>query len=133
MIEAARRREIDVVVVWRLDRWGRSVTDLPATLQERQTIRPTRYSSSALPSGTANVSRWYQQIRVCKAAKDWAYLGETHIATPAEKRTQMTLNEQPHEIQVQNSDSETLLVTPMGKIYTDLRRTQLWGKRVITM
>jgi len=34
LIEAARRREIDVVVVWRLDRWGRSVTDLPATLQE---------------------------------------------------------------------------------------------------
>ena len=31
---AARRREIDVVVVWRLDRWGRSVTDLLATMQE---------------------------------------------------------------------------------------------------
>jgi putative DNA-invertase from lambdoid prophage Rac len=31
---AARRRELDVVVVWRLDRWGRSVTDLLATLQE---------------------------------------------------------------------------------------------------
>ena len=31
---AARRREIDVVLVWRLDRWGRSVTDLLATLQE---------------------------------------------------------------------------------------------------
>ena len=29
-----RRREIDVVLVWRLDRWGRSVTDLLATLQE---------------------------------------------------------------------------------------------------
>jgi hypothetical protein len=28
------RREIDVVLVWRLDRWGRSVTDLLATLQE---------------------------------------------------------------------------------------------------
>lgn len=32
--EAARRREIDLVLVWRLDRWGRSVTDLLATLQE---------------------------------------------------------------------------------------------------
>src|SRR4051812_20586191 len=27
LLEAARRREIDVVLVWRLDRWGRSVTD----------------------------------------------------------------------------------------------------------
>ena len=34
LIETARRREIDVVLVWRLDRWGRSVTDLLATLQE---------------------------------------------------------------------------------------------------
>jgi putative DNA-invertase from lambdoid prophage Rac len=34
LLEAARRREIDLALVWRLDRWGRSVTDLPATLQE---------------------------------------------------------------------------------------------------
>jgi putative DNA-invertase from lambdoid prophage Rac len=34
LLEAARRREIDVVLVWRLDCWGRSVTDLLATLQE---------------------------------------------------------------------------------------------------
>jgi DNA invertase Pin-like site-specific DNA recombinase len=34
LLEAARRREIDVVLVWRLDRWGRSVTDLLSTLQE---------------------------------------------------------------------------------------------------
>ena len=34
LLDAARRREVDVVLVWRLDRWGRSVTDLLATLQE---------------------------------------------------------------------------------------------------
>jgi len=34
LLNAARRREIDIVLVWRLDRWGRSVTDLLATLQE---------------------------------------------------------------------------------------------------
>jgi len=33
LLDAARRREIDPVLVWR-DRWGRSVTDLLATLQE---------------------------------------------------------------------------------------------------
>jgi DNA invertase Pin-like site-specific DNA recombinase len=36
LIAAARRREIDVVLVWRLDRWGRSVPDLVSTLQELQ-------------------------------------------------------------------------------------------------
>jgi DNA invertase Pin-like site-specific DNA recombinase len=28
LIEAARRRDIGVVLVWRLDRWGRSLPDL---------------------------------------------------------------------------------------------------------
>src|ERR1700685_4661211 len=34
LLDAARRREIDVVLGWRWDRWGRSVTDLVSTLQE---------------------------------------------------------------------------------------------------
>jgi DNA invertase Pin-like site-specific DNA recombinase len=34
LLEAARRREIDGVLVWHLDRWGRSVPDILATLQE---------------------------------------------------------------------------------------------------
>lgn len=34
LIDAARRREIDAVLVWKLDRWGRSVADLVATLNE---------------------------------------------------------------------------------------------------
>ena len=39
LIAAARRREIDVVLVWRLDRWGRSVADLVSSLQELQHLR----------------------------------------------------------------------------------------------
>jgi putative DNA-invertase from lambdoid prophage Rac len=38
LLAAARRREIDVVLVWRLDRWGRSVADLVSTLQELQNL-----------------------------------------------------------------------------------------------
>jgi predicted site-specific integrase-resolvase len=34
LMAAARRREIDVVLVWRLDRWGRSLVDLLITLKE---------------------------------------------------------------------------------------------------
>jgi putative DNA-invertase from lambdoid prophage Rac len=34
LLKAARRREIDAVIVWRLDRWGRSLADLVVTLQE---------------------------------------------------------------------------------------------------
>ncbi|MBV9035191.1 MAG: recombinase family protein [Acidobacteriaceae bacterium] len=32
--KAALRRELDVILVWRLDRWGRSVADLALTLKE---------------------------------------------------------------------------------------------------
>jgi DNA invertase Pin-like site-specific DNA recombinase len=32
LLATARRREIDEALVWRLDRWGRSVTDLVSTL-----------------------------------------------------------------------------------------------------
>ena len=28
LLQAARRREVDLVVVWRLDRWGRSLSIL---------------------------------------------------------------------------------------------------------
>ena len=39
LLRAARRREIDVVVAWRLDRWGRSLVDLIATLQELTALK----------------------------------------------------------------------------------------------
>jgi putative DNA-invertase from lambdoid prophage Rac len=34
ILKAARRREIDLVLVWKLDRWGRSLVDLVTTLKE---------------------------------------------------------------------------------------------------
>src|SRR5215472_16275906 len=38
LMRAARRRELDAIVVWRLDRWGRSLADLVATLHELQAL-----------------------------------------------------------------------------------------------
>jgi DNA invertase Pin-like site-specific DNA recombinase len=58
LLEAARRREIDGVLVWRLDRWGRSVTDLLATLQELEHlgvgfVSLTEALDLTIPSGRA--------------------------------------------------------------------------------
>jgi len=58
LLRAARRKEIDVIVVWRLDRWGRSLVDLIATLQELTALKVGFVSlSEALdlttPSGRA--------------------------------------------------------------------------------
>ena len=58
LLEAARRRQIDVVLVCRLDRWGRSVTDLLATLQELEHlgvgfVSPTEALDLTTPAGRA--------------------------------------------------------------------------------
>ena len=36
LLKSARRREVDGIIVWKLDRWGRSVPDLISTLNELQ-------------------------------------------------------------------------------------------------
>ena len=38
MLKAARRREVDAIVVWRLDRWGRSLLELIATPHELHAV-----------------------------------------------------------------------------------------------
>jgi DNA invertase Pin-like site-specific DNA recombinase len=58
LLAAARKREIDLVIVWRLDRWGRSLVDLVNTLQELSSLKVGFVSlSEALdlttPSGRA--------------------------------------------------------------------------------
>jgi putative DNA-invertase from lambdoid prophage Rac len=58
LLRAARRKEIDTIIVWRLDRWGRSLVDLVTTLQELAALKVGFVSlSEALdlttPSGRA--------------------------------------------------------------------------------
>jgi putative DNA-invertase from lambdoid prophage Rac len=58
LVRAARRREVDQIIVWRLDRWGRSLLDLIGTLQELASLNVGFVSlSEALdlttPSGRA--------------------------------------------------------------------------------
>ena len=58
LLQAARRRDIDVVLVWRLDRWGRSVADLVSTLQELEHlgvgfVSLTEALDLTMPSGRA--------------------------------------------------------------------------------
>lgn len=38
LLKLARQRQIDVIVVWKLDRWGRSVPDVVSTLQELEAV-----------------------------------------------------------------------------------------------
>ncbi len=38
LMQAARKREVDCILVWKLDRWGRSVANLVASLQELHSL-----------------------------------------------------------------------------------------------
>jgi DNA invertase Pin-like site-specific DNA recombinase len=38
ILKLARKREIDVIIVWKLDRWGRSTADVASSLQELQEL-----------------------------------------------------------------------------------------------
>jgi hypothetical protein len=51
LLEPARHREIEVMLVWRLDHWGRSVTDLLATLQELEHGPPTENDWRLIQTG----------------------------------------------------------------------------------
>ena len=84
LLEAARRREIDIVLVWRLDRWGRSVTDLLATLQELEHLVPADKLCVAMSDAMAALEREASALLVSEAAdrifrlvtavKDYSYM-----------------------------------------------------------
>lgn len=59
LLAAARRREIDVVLVWRLDRWGRSLVDLVVTLKELASLSVGFVSlTEALDLTTPTAAPW---------------------------------------------------------------------------
>ncbi len=58
IMDAATRREIDIVLVWKLDRWGRSVSDLVNSLQDLRAqgvgfVSVTEALDLTTPSGRA--------------------------------------------------------------------------------
>lgn len=76
LMEAARRGEIDVVVVWRMDRWGRSVTDLLATLQEMEHLGVDFVSLTEALDLTTPAGRAMAALLAVFAAFEREILGE---------------------------------------------------------
>jgi Resolvase, N terminal domain len=82
LMRAARRREIDAIVVWRLDRWGRSLADLVGTLHELQALGVGFISLHEALDFTTPTGR--DAGRVCGVrVRDSARTGESrHCASP---------------------------------------------------
>src|SRR6202035_4234032 len=86
VLEAARRREIDLVLVWRLDRWGRSVTDLLATLQELEHLGVGFVSLTEALDLTTPAGRAMAGLLAIFAAFEREILGERTRASLAHAR-----------------------------------------------
>ena len=70
LIEAAPRPEINLVLVWGLDRWGRSITGLLATLQELEHLGVGFVSlMEATGLTTAAVEPWLAYSRFSRNSK----------------------------------------------------------------
>ena len=116
LMAAARRRDIDVVLVWRLDRWGRSLSDLVMTLKELQELdvafvslteafdltTPTGRAMAGMVAVFAEFEREIRRERV-SAGIDQARREGRHLGRPgsaslkanAVRRRPRTLNLEP--------------------------------------
>jgi DNA invertase Pin-like site-specific DNA recombinase len=100
ILAAARRREIDVVLVWKLDRWGRSLPDLVVTLRDLEGlgvgfVSITEALDFTTPTGRAMVGllavfaeferdllRERVKAGIAQARKEGRRIGRPPTATP---------------------------------------------------
>ena len=107
LLDAARRWDIDMVVVWRLDRWGRSMAGLVTTLQELRDLgvgfvsltealdmtTPTGRAMAGLLAVFAEFEREILRERVCAglahARKNGKRLGRPPTASMNAKQVRL--------------------------------------------
>ena len=137
LMELARRRRLDVILVWRLDRWGLSIADFVLTLQELNELGVGFVSlSEALdltpPSGGALVGllamfvEFEREIRRERARTGIAQArkqGRPH----GRPRTAANQAERVREYSAQNL-SQSEIARRLGIGRTSVRRI-LFGKR----
>ena len=66
LLKAAKQRQLDVILVWKLDRWGRSLVDLMMTLHEL-----TALGSGLSRSRRRSISRRQRDVL---SLASWRYL-----------------------------------------------------------
>jgi putative DNA-invertase from lambdoid prophage Rac len=86
LLTAARRREIDVVLVWRLDRWGRSLVDLVITMKELAELGVAFVSLTEALDLTTSTGRAMAGLLSVFAAFEHEILRERIRASIAEAR-----------------------------------------------
>jgi DNA invertase Pin-like site-specific DNA recombinase len=86
LMHAARQREIDAILVWKLDRWGRSLHDLIATLNELSELEVGFVSLTEAVDLTTSIGRAMAGVLAVFAQFERDMLGERVRAGIAQAR-----------------------------------------------
>ncbi len=115
LLDAARRRDIDVVLVWRLDRWGRSLADLVVTLKELAELGVTFVSLTEALDLTTSTGRAMAGLLSVFAEFEHSILCERVRAGLAEARLNGKRLGRPKTAALKNTEVRKLFRTGVSK------------------
>jgi DNA invertase Pin-like site-specific DNA recombinase len=115
LLRAARRRTIHAIVVWRLDRWGRSVADLVGTLHELQALGVGFISLSEALDFTTPIGRAMAGLLAIFAEFERDILRERVKAGIAEARRRGTRHGRPPSVAHRTEDVQHLAAAGLSK------------------
>jgi DNA invertase Pin-like site-specific DNA recombinase len=115
LLRAARRRTINAIVVWRLDRWGRSVADLVGTLHELQTLGVGFISLSEALDFTTPIGRAMAGLLALFAEFERDILRERVKAGIAEARRRGTRHGRPPSVAHRTEDVQHLAAAGLSQ------------------
>jgi putative DNA-invertase from lambdoid prophage Rac len=115
LLRAARRRTINAIVVWRLDRWGRSVADLVGTLQELQALGVGFISLSEALDFTTPIGRAMAGLLAIFAEFEREILRERVKAGIAQARKRGTPHGRPPTVAHQAATVRQLAAAGLSK------------------
>ena len=115
LMRAARRRELDAIVVWRLDRWGRSLADLVSTLHELHALGVGFISLSEALDFTTPTGRAMAGMLAVFAEFERGILRERVKAGIAEARRRGTRHGRPPTVAHQGEAVRQLAADGLSK------------------
>src|SRR5262244_1073042 len=115
LLRAARRRTINAIMVWRLDRWGRSVADLVGTLHELQALGVGFISLSEALDFTTPLGRAMAGLLAIFAEFERDILRERVKAGIAEARRRGTRHGRPTSVAQQGEAVRQLAADGLSK------------------
>ena len=115
LLRAARRRTINAIMVWRLDRWGRSVADLVGTLHELQALGVGFISLSEALDFTTPLGRAMAGLLAIFAEFERDILRERVKAGIAEARRRGTQHGRPPSVAHRTEDVQHLAAAGLSK------------------